>query len=108
MLTSKILVGASLDCTNYTIQSVPKIGLLMHFYLAPLSNPKRDLWYLKTPLGHNVLRRIVNDIMREAGFEGHYTNHLLRVSLATRLFDTEVDEQMSRTGHSSTDGVRAN
>ena len=47
-------------------------------------------------------------MMREAGFEGHYTNHSLRASLATRLFDAEVDEQliMSRTGHSSTDGVR--
>ena len=47
--------------------------------------------------------------MREAGFEGHYTNHSLRVTSATRLFDAEVDEQliMTRTGHSSTDGVRA-
>ena len=47
--------------------------------------------------------------MRETGFEGHYTNHSLRVTSAARLFDAEVDEQliMTRTGHSSTDGVRA-
>ena len=48
-------------------------------------------------------------MMREVGFEGHYTNHSLRVSLASRLFDAEVDKQliMSRTGHLSTDSVRA-
>lgn len=42
-----------------------------------------------------------------ARFEGHFTNHSLRVLSATRLIDAQVDEQliMSRTGHSSTDGV---
>ena len=78
-------------------------------YLTPLSKKKGDVWYSTTPLGHNVLGKVVSEMMKEAGFEGHYTNHSLRVSLATRLFDAEVDEQliMSRTGHSSTDGVRA-
>lgn len=47
--------------------------------------------------------------MKEGSFQGHYTNHSLRVSSATRLFDAEVDKHliMSRTGHSSTDGVHA-
>ncbi len=46
--------------------------------------------------------------MKTAGFAGHYTNHSLRVSAATHLFDSGVDEQliMNRTGHSGTDGVR--
>jgi len=41
--------------------------------------------------------------------EGNYTNHSLRATSATRLFDAGVDEQliMSRTGHSSTAGVRS-
>ena len=79
------------------------------FYLTPLAQPKGALWYSKTPLGHNMLGRIVTDMMKKAGYEGHYTNHSLRVSLATRLFDAQVDKQLiiSRTGHSSTDGVRA-
>ena len=48
-------------------------------------------------------------MMKQAGFGGHYTNHSLRVSLTTRLFDAEVDKQLilNRTGHSSTDGVCA-
>ena len=47
--------------------------------------------------------------MMEAGFDSHYTNHSLWVSLATHLFDAEVDEQliMSHTGHSSTDSMHA-
>ena len=79
------------------------------FYLTPLSTPKEDVWYSRAPLGHNTLSKIVNEMMAQAGFEGYYTNHSLQVSSATRLFDAEVDEQliMSRTGHSSTSGVRA-
>ena len=57
------------------------------FYLTPLAQPKDAVWYLKNPLGHNVLGRIVTDMMKKAGFEGHYTNHSLRVSLATWLFE---------------------
>ena len=62
------------------------------FYLTPLARPKENLWYSRSPLGHNTLTKIVSSLMSEAGFEGHYSNHSLRVS---------------RTGHSSTDGVRA-
>ena len=78
-------------------------------YLTPLSRPRGGVWYSKTPLGHNLLGKVVTDMMKEAGYDGHYTNHSLRASLATRLYDAEVDEQliMSRTGHSSTEGVRA-
>ena len=78
-------------------------------YRTPLSKPKGKVWYSKVPMGHNTLGKIISEMMKEAGFEGHYTNHSLHVTSATRLFDAEVDEQliMTRTGHSSTDGVRA-
>ena len=78
-------------------------------YLTPLPKPKGKVWYLKVPVGHNTLGKIISEMMKEAGFEGHYTNHSLCVTSATRPFDTEVDEQliMMRTGYSSTDGVRA-
>ena len=60
-------------------------------------------------MGHNTLGKIISEMMKGAGFEGHYTNHSLRVTSTTRLFDAEVDKQliMTRTSHSSTDGVRA-
>ena len=39
---------------------------------------------------------------------GHFTNHSLRATAATRLFEVGIDEQliMHRTGHSTTSGVR--
>ena len=78
-------------------------------YLTPLPKQKGKVWYSKVPIGHNTLGKIISEMMKEAGFEGHYTNHSLRVTSATRLFDAEVDEQliMMRTSHSSTDGVHA-
>ena len=81
------------------------MGILPHF----IGPTEGCFVVLKDPLGHNMLGRIISDMMKQAGFEGHYTKHSLRVSLATRLFDVKVDEQLitSRTGHSSTDGVRA-
>ena len=47
--------------------------------------------------------------MEEANIPGHYTNHSLRSSATTRLFNAHVDEQliMARAGHSSTTGVCA-
>lgn len=79
------------------------------FYLKPLSAPRGHVWYGKVALGHNTLQNTVPRLMKSANFPGYYTNHSLRVSAATRLFYSGVDEQaiMSVTGHSSTDGVRA-
>ena len=55
------------------------------------------------------MQNTVPRLMKTANFTGYYTNHSLRVSAATRLFNSGVDEQaiMCVTGHSSTDGVRA-
>jgi len=46
--------------------------------------------------------------MRSASIPGYFTNHSLRVTAATRLYDAEVDEatMMDRTGHRSVEGIR--
>ena len=38
-----------------------------------------------------------------AGIDGYFTNHSLRHATATRLFDTDIDEQLikEQTGHNS-------
>ena len=38
-----------------------------------------------------------------ASFDGHFTNHFLSATTATRLFEAKVDKQliMQRTGHTS-------
>lgn len=58
------------------------------FYLQPLKQPRKDCWYQSRPMGH--------------------TNHSLRRTCATRLYQNGADEQqiMAITGHQSKDGVR--
>ena len=79
------------------------------FYLKPLQIPKRNVWYSKIPVGHNALQNTVKRLCASVGVTGHFSNHSLRATAATRLFEAGVDEQliMSRTGHRSCDGVRS-
>ena len=79
------------------------------FYLSPLSKPKGMVWFKNQPIGIHTLASTVKRLCEKAGIEGYKTNHSLRVTTATRLFQSGVDEQliMERTGHRSTDGIRA-
>ena len=47
--------------------------------------------------------------MGKAGLDGHFTNHSLRRSYATNLYDNGIPEQVIQetTGHRSVEGVRA-
>ena len=60
------------------------------------------------PVGHNTLSQTVSRLYKTAGIPGFETNHSLRVTTATRLFQSGIDEQliMDRTGHRSVDGIR--
>ena len=80
-----------------------------HFYLTPLRKPRGDIWYSKSPVGHNKLSKTVARIGQTVGISGFKTNHSLRVTSATRLFQSGIDEQliMAHTGHRSVDGVRS-
>ena len=79
------------------------------FYLKPLQKPTEDCWYQNRPIGHNLLAGTVKRMCEKAGVNGYYTNHSLRATAATRLFEAGVDEQliMLRTGHSTSSGVRS-
>ena len=59
--------------------------------------------------GVHTLAGTVKRLCELGGIAGYKTNHSLRVTAATRLFRSGMDEQliMERTGHRSTDGVRA-
>ena len=93
-------------CVSIIVQLEVSIGQTHNCF--PLGKHKGDVCYSKSTLDHNTLGKIVPDLMRQAGFEGNYSNHSLRVSLATCLYDAQVDEQLitSRIGHSSTDAYR--
>ena len=79
------------------------------FYLTPLANPKSNCWYKCCPIGHNKLAEVVPKLMKAANIKGYFTNHSLRVTTTTRMYDAQLDEAtiMNRTGHRSVDGVRA-
>ena len=78
-------------------------------YLKALKYPKGEVWYQKMPVGHNVLSKMISRMMSSANISGHFTNHSLRSTATTRLFNAHLDEQliMARTGHSSVKGVRS-
>ena len=79
------------------------------FYLQPLKKLTADRWFSREPLGHNKLSQTVKNMCSSAGIHGFRTNHSLRATSATRLFNAGADEQliMERTGHRSVDGVRS-
>ena len=87
-------------------QHCPKQRKTTAFYLTPLKNAK--FGYTNIPVGHNPLSQTVKRLFQTAGIGGFKTNHSLRVTTATRLFKSGIDEQliMSRTGHRSVEGVR--
>ena len=55
------------------------------------------------PLGHNKLNSMMKTRMSEAGVEGYYTNHSLRATAVSRLFQNDVDDNLIKgvTGHRS-------
>jgi len=63
-----------------------------------------SVWYSVAPIGVNMLSKVVSRLCKMAGFKGYFTNHSLRATAATRLFDADIDEQliMAKTGHVST------
>ena len=79
------------------------------FYLQPLKKQTAESWFSREPFGHNKLSQTVQKMCSSAGIHGFRTNHSLRATSATRLFNAGADEQliMERTGHRSVDGVRS-
>lgn len=79
------------------------------FYLQPRKTPTKECWYSTTPIGHVTLAATVGRMCKTAGINGYKTNHSLRATAATRLYQAGVDEQliMEKTGHRSLEGVRS-
>lgn len=81
------------------------------FYLKPLQfTPTGETlpWYWDEPISRKKLQTMVKDICTEAQVEGNFTNHSLRATGATALFDAGVPETIiqKRTGHKSLKALR--
>ncbi len=80
----------------------PKSDALYKYGLCE-SNRRPCQWYSDKPVGINTLAKTVSNLMKQAGKEGHFTNHSLRVIAATRMFEKGIEEQLvkEKTGHKS-------
>jgi len=89
------------------VQLCPSSQPAHAFYLQPSKSPTPTCWYSNKPLGHHTLSKTVARLCKKAGISGYKTNHSLRATTATRLYQCGVDEQlvMECTGHRSLEGV---
>ena len=80
---------------NYVYTSkCPKDRPVHALYLQPLKKPTADCWYSTIPIGHAALAGTVSKMCRLAGISGYKTNHSLRATAATRLYQAGIDEQL--------------
>ena len=82
---------------------LPKNRTCSAFYLQPQKKFFGKAWFINRPVGINCLRTAVGDLCMAAGLPGHYTNHSLSATMATKLYQNNIDEQiiMEITGHGS-------
>ncbi|CAC5394689.1 unnamed protein product [Mytilus coruscus] len=86
------------------IQKLPLERAKEAFYFQPLACYRdKPIWFSKQPVGKNKLEVVVKTVMGKAGIDGFYTNHSLRATTATLLFNANIPEQLIReqTGHRS-------
>ena len=79
------------------------------FYCRPLDKFRDDgPWYSVQPRGKHALSEMVKRMCNEAGLDGNFTNHSLRASGATQLFQNDIPEKVIQevTGHRSTKALR--
>lgn len=53
-----------------------------------------DTWFADSPFGVHVLLKSIEKLCDRAGFKGHYKNHSLRATAATRLHEAGIAEQL--------------
>jgi len=71
------------------------------FYRKPLlPRFQGEVQFSDQPVSSKTLGSYIPTMMAEAGFTGHYTSHSGKITLATRLYEHGVDEQLieERTG----------
>ena len=73
------------------------------FYLRPLAAVRGNTWYASQPIGRNTLSKVVAKLAEQAGLQGKFSNHSLRATAASHLYNANVDEQLISevTGHRS-------
>ena len=81
------------------------------FYVRALDKVPSDPaapWYSVAPIGKHTLSDKVKKMCNTAGIVGHKTNHSLRATGATQMYESGVPEKLiqERTGHRSIEALR--
>ena len=81
------------------------------FYLRPLAKITKEEnvpWFSSVPVGKNALSKMVQEMCSKANIQGKKTNHSLRASGITQMFQAGLPEKViqDRSGHRSLDGLR--
>ena len=87
---------------------LPDAKTCRKLYMRPKIKAIPSCWYNDQPYGNNKIYSTVKELCSKAGFEGKFTNHSLRATSASRMFQANVPEQVIKevTGHRS-DCVRS-
>ncbi len=82
---------------------LPTIGTKADLYLLPLNKPTPWMWYGDRAIGLNTLHTTVKCLAIATGLEGKFTNHSLRATNATHLYQSGCPEKLIKeiTGHHS-------
>uniref|UniRef100_A0A1X7TEB6 Tyr recombinase domain-containing protein n=1 Tax=Amphimedon queenslandica TaxID=400682 RepID=A0A1X7TEB6_AMPQE len=80
-------------------------------YMQPMqridSDPTRP-WYQITPIGVNTLKNMMAKMSELAGLSNRYTNHSLRATACTRMFNAGIPKKIIAefSGHRSSKGLQ--
>ena len=82
---------------------IPEGTKCKKFHLRPHKVITPSCWFCDQPYGINKVKGTVKEICRQAGIIGKFTNHSLRATCATRMYHSNVPEQIIKetTGHRS-------
>ena len=74
-----------------------------NFYLQSLQKTNPAQWYGEQAVGINSLKKVVKNLLGKANIDGYFTNHSLRCTGSTRLFQAGIDRKIVKevTGHVS-------
>ena len=74
-----------------------------NFYLRSLEKPNPAQWYGEQVVGRHTLTKVVGKLLKVSDLDGFFSNHSLRRTSTTRLFQAGVDRKIIKefTGHVS-------
>ena len=89
--------------TDKYISLCPPYFRKANFYLQGLHKTNPAVWYGEQVLGINSIRKVVKNMLSSAEIDGYFTNHSLRRSGCTRLFQAGIDRKIVKeiSGHRS-------